>query len=132
MEKVIKYRDKLKLLASKQDVERIGTVRTYTSDNSFLIGQGSHGTCVYLGIDDDGSPVAVKRILTATGAHLQNVEKEVQLLDLLKMKRSKHIAIYRHFEIGNPFSYVILDLFEETLADLSSEVTKAILKLRAQ
>ena len=128
MDKVIKHRDKLRLLASKDDVEEIGTVRTCTSDDSFLIAQGSHGTCVYLGIDSDGNPVAVKRILTATGAHLKNVEKEVQLLDLLKMKRSKHIANYRHLELGNPFSYVILDLFEETLADFLERNDKSYLE----
>ena len=36
MEKVRKHRDKLKLLVSKDHVEKIGTVRTYTSDKSFL------------------------------------------------------------------------------------------------
>ena len=128
MDKVRKHRDKLKLLASEDHVERIGTVRTCTSDNSFLIAQGSHGTCVYLGIDDDGNPVAVKRILTATTAHLQNVEEEAQLLDLLKTKSSRHIASYRHLELGNPFSYVILDLFEETLADLVKRSDKSYLE----
>ena len=130
MEKVSKHDDKIKLLASKDDVERIGgTVRTCTSDNSFLIGQGSHGTCVYLGIDDDGNPVAVKRILTATAAHLQSVEKETKLLDLLKLKRSKHIVSYRDFKQGDPFSYVILDLCEETLASFVQRKDKDYLEI---
>ena len=128
MEKVSKHDDKLKLLASRDDVERIGTVRTCTSDNSFMIGLGSHGTCVYLGIDDDGNPVAVKRILTATTAHLQSVENETKLIDLLKLKRSKHIVSYRDFKLGNPFSYVILDLCEETLADFVQQKDKDYLE----
>ena len=128
MEKVSKHRDKIKLLASRDDVERIGTVRTYTSDNSFLIAQGSHGTCVYLGIDDDNNPVAVKRILTATTAHLESVEKETKLLDLLKLKRSKHIASYRDFKQENPFAYIILDLCEETLAELVKRKDKNYLE----
>ena len=130
MEKVSKHRDKIKLLASRDDVERIGTVRTYTSDNSFLIAQGSHGTCVYLGIDDDNNPVAVKRILTATTAHLESVEKETKLLDLLKLKRSKHIASYRDFKQENPFSYVILDLCEDSLVDFVKREDKNYLETR--
>ena len=130
MEKVSKHHDKIKLLASRDDVERIGTVRTYTSDNSFLIAQGSHGTCVYLGIDDDNNPVAVKRILTATTAHLQSVEKETKLLDLLKLKRSKHIASYRDFKQENPFSYVILDLCEDSLVDFVKREDKNYLETR--
>ena len=114
MEKVSKHRDKLNQLASRDDVERIGTVRTLTSDQSFLIGKGSNGTCVYLGIDNDGNPVAVKRILIETEDRLQSVHKEIELLNLLKSKRSEHIVNYRDFMIGNPFSFVILDLCEES------------------
>ena len=131
MEKVKKHHDKLKQLALRDDVERIGTVRTLTSDTSFLIGTGSNGTCVYLGIDtDNGNPVAVKRILIETEDRLQSVHKEIQLLDLLKSKRSEHIVNYRHFVIGNPFSFVILDLCEESLADLVKRSDQSYLETR--
>ena len=128
MEKVRKHHDKLKLLASRDVVERIGTVRTCTSDNSFMIAQGSHGTCVYLGIDYDDNPVAVKRVLTSTKAHSLSVEKEAEHLCLLKSRRSEYIVNYRHFELGNPFSYVILDLYEESLVDFVQRNEKGYLE----
>ena len=130
MEKISKHDDNLELLKSKDNLQRMGTVRTCTSDNSFMSGSGSHGTCVYLGIDDDGNPVAVKRILTATTARLQSVEKETKLLDLLKSKSSKHIASYREFVQENPFSYIILDLCEETLAEFVKREDKNYLETR--
>ena len=131
MGKVSKHRDKLKQLASRDDVERVGTVQTLTSDKSFLIGTGCHGTCVYLGLDNNNKPVAVKRILTETGEHLQRLHKELKLLDLLKSKRSEHLVNYLHFELGNPFSYVILDLCEETLADFVKRKDKNYLETQA-
>ena len=117
MAKVSKHHDKLMQLALRDDVERIGTVRTLTSDKSFSIGKGCNGTCVYLGIDNNNKPVAVKRMLIETGECLQRLYKEIEVLNLLKSKRSENIVSYLHFVLGNPFSYVILDLCEETLAD---------------
>ena len=130
MEKGRKNYDELMRLRSRNDVEIIGTVRTCTSDKSFLIGTGCNGTCVYLGIDHNENPVAVKRILIETEDRLQSVDKEIQLLDLLKSKRSEHLVNYLHFELGNPFSYVILDLCEETLADFVERKSKKFLKTK--
>ena len=119
-----------KQLTSSHDVQRIGTVRTLTLDKSFLIGTGCRGTCVYLGILDNhnDNPVAVKRILTETKECLERLDNEVKLLKLLMSKRSEHIVSYLHFELGNPFSYVILDLCEETLADFVKRKNKNYLK----
>ena len=129
MEKVSKHHEKLMQLASRDDVIRIGTVRTLTSDKSFLIGTGCRGTCVYLGLDNNNKPVAVKRILIdETKECLQRFREEVELLDLLKSKRSEHIVSYLHFELGNLFSYVILDLCEETLADFVKRNNKNYLE----
>ena len=93
-----------------------------------MIAQGSHGTCVYLGIDYDDNPVAVKRVLTSTKAHSLSVEKEAEHLCLLKSRRSEYIVNYRHFELGNPFSYVILDLYEESLVDFVQRNEKGYLE----
>ena len=130
MEKGRKNYDVLMRLASRNDVEIIGTVRTCTSDKSFLIGTGSNGTCVHLGIDHNENPVAVKRILIETEDRLRSVHKEIQLLDLLKSKRSKYIVSYRQFMLGKPFSYIILDLCEETLADFVERKSKNYLKAK--
>ena len=130
MEKSKKHGDKLKLLKSKSDLDRIGPVRTSFSGNHFMIGEGCFGTCVFLGIDDDDNPVAVKRILTQTAARLESVENEVKLLDQLKLKRSEHIVTYRHFLTVQPFSYIILDLCEVTLADYVQANNKGYLERR--
>ena len=131
MEKGRKHHDKLMKLTSSDDVEKIGTVRILTSDRSFLIGKGCNGTSVYLGIDNDKNPVAVKRILVETDERFQSLKTEVQLLDLLKSKRSVHIVKYRHFYLGHPFSYIILDLCEETLAELVNRKDKLYLETQA-
>ena len=128
IEKFKKYGEKLKLLKSKTDVEIVGPVKTSFATDDFMIGQGSFGTTVFLGLDDNDNPVAVKRILTQTAACLLKVEKEAEHLDLLQLKRSKHIVSYRHFESGNPFSYLILDLCEEDLADFVMSNSKDYLQ----
>ena len=127
MEKFKKYGEKLKLFKSKTDVEIVGPVETSFATD-FMIGQGSFGTTVFLGLDDNDNPAAVKRILTQTAACLVKVEKEAKLLDLLQLKRSKHIVSYRHFESGDPFSYLILDLCEEDLADFVMSNSKDYLQ----
>ena len=64
---------------------------------------------------DDGSEVAVKRMLTYSCKSL--AENEKRIFNLIEMEKSCHIVNYRYFENGNPFSYLVLDLCEETLED---------------
>ena len=97
-------------------------------DDEFVIGQGCEGTCVYVGLLDDGSEVAVKRMLTYTCKSL--FENEERILSLLKVENSKHIVNYRYYEHDNLFSYLILDLCEETLEDYVESHSKEHLEQR--
>ena len=84
-------------------------------NESFLLGTGSMGTCVYVAIMDDGSEVAVKRMLIQTCKVA--AENEKAILTLINTQRSPFIVSYRHFVRASIFMYLIVDLCEETLAD---------------
>ena len=106
------------------NVQKIGPV-SVCFNKEFLIGTGCDGTTVYVGLHDDGSDVAVKRILT----HILK-EDEVTIGNLVQLKKSNNVVNYREFISGNPFSYVILDLCEETLADYIERLSKEELERR--
>ena len=114
MAKSIKHRDKLRKLAAPgtDNIDTIGPVRVCCNPE-FCIGTGAGGTAVFLGLHEDGSEVAVKRVIINKKEQLNiNInEKEI----LLHVKASKHIVNYRHFEYKHPFFYLIVDLCEETL-----------------
>ena len=110
--KSVKHKAKYqKMLDPNTNTTKIGPVRvSFTLE--FLIGRGCQGTCVYYGLHDDGSEVALKRIL----AHIyEGSEKEIA--KLVDLKTSDHIVNYRGIVSDTTFLYVILDLCEETLAD---------------
>ena len=109
-----------KLRNLKVNVIKVGPV-SVCFDNEFLIGRGGNGTTVYVGLHDDGSEVALKRILT----HILK-EDEVTVGNLVQLKKSNNIVNYREFISGNPFSYVILDLCAETLADYIGRLSKEL------
>ena len=127
MAKSVKHREKLKKLSELEtNITTVGTVRACFK-KEFMIGKGCYGTCVYVGIDKDGSEVAVKRMVTSDLEQLStNHEKEI--LNSLHVRMSEHIVNYRHFESGDPFSYLILDLYEETLEDYVETHNEAHLK----
>ena len=81
-----------------------------------MIGEGSCGTCVYVGLLNDGREVAVKRLLTDRSEHFY-LNNEHALLTIQKVKKSEHVVKCRYFKVDNPFSYLVTDLCEETLAD---------------
>ena len=71
------------------------------------------GTSVYLGILEDGSEVALKRMLKDKCGDAAENEREI--LSLINTKKSPSIVSYRHFLKDNFFVYLIVDLCEETL-----------------
>ncbi len=71
------------------------------------------GTSVYLGILEDGSEVAVKRMLKDKCGDA--AENERKILRLINTKKSPFIVSYRHFLKDNIFVYLIVDLCEQTL-----------------
>ena len=73
------------------------------------------GTSVYLGILEDGSEVAVKRMLIESCEDA--AENERKILTLINTKKSPFIVNYRHFLKDNTFIYLIVDLCEQTLVE---------------
>ena len=71
------------------------------------------GTFVYVGIMEDGSEVAVKRMLLEVCK--SSVENEKEILSFINTKRSPFILNYPHVFQDEIFMYLISDLCEETL-----------------
>ena len=73
------------------------------------------GTFVYVGIMEDGSEVAVKRMLLQACEDLAQNEKEISCL--IKTKGSPFILSYHDVFQDDTFMYLISDLCEETLEE---------------
>ena len=78
---------------------------------NLLLGKGSNGTSVFVGIMEDGSEVAVKRMLT------HSAQNEIEILSLTDTLKSPSIVSYRYFVRDVNFIYIIMDLCEETLSE---------------
>ena len=96
-----------------------------------MIGKGRNGTCVYVGLSDDGYEVAVKRMLTHTCEDL--AENEKRILNMMKMEKSPHIVRYRYCttDDSNTFTYLVLELCEGTLDDYVASLKQEELDLSA-
>ena len=73
------------------------------------------GTFVYVGIMEDGSEVAVKRMLLQASIDLAENAKEIS--SLIETKESPFILKYHCFFQDETFMYLISDLCEETLKE---------------
>ena len=73
------------------------------------------GTFVYVGIMEDGSEVAVKRMLLQ--ACEDSAENEKEISSLIKTKGSPFIVSYHDVFQDETFMYLISDLCEETLEE---------------
>ena len=71
------------------------------------------GTFVYVGIMEDGSEVAVKRMLLQACEDLAENEKEIS--NIIKTKGSPFILSFHYVFKDETFMYLISDLCEETL-----------------
>ena len=58
-------------------IQVLSPLKYYFEENSLLLGTGSYGTCVYVGIMKNGSEVAVKRMLLQLCEHSAENEKEI-------------------------------------------------------
>ena len=96
----------------------------------FVIGRGSDGTTVYIGLSDDGIEVAVKCLLLDRCNQLGSNEK--MILNSPMIRKEQHIVNYRFYteEVDSFHAYLVLDLCEENLQDyvLSEENSKELLQ----
>ena len=88
-------------------------MKCFSPEQRFQLGVGSDGTGVFLGIMEDGSDVAVKRMLIDDCEHA--VENERNILSLIERKKSPFVVNYHTFVKDTTFTYLMLDLCEETL-----------------
>ncbi|XP_046843775.1 probable serine/threonine-protein kinase ireA isoform X2 [Xenia sp. Carnegie-2017] len=119
VDKSVMHREKFEMmqkhwLEHPGDIRIKGDVRVIFKEK-FLIGKGSGGTLVYLGLGNDGYGKAVKRILKYSYTYLALQEKNV--LSEPNAKKSKHVVKYWNYveEEGEDFVYLILELCEQTL-----------------
>ncbi|XP_046844565.1 uncharacterized protein LOC124438453 [Xenia sp. Carnegie-2017] len=122
-----KYNDKstkhkelfLKLIEYGKDpnfeVKYVDDVRVIFSEQ-FLLGKGSDGTRVYLGLGKDGYGKAVKRILRDNTYLAQHEEK---IFNEINDKKSDYVLKFycSRQDTGTEYVHLILDLCEESLED---------------
>ena len=96
------------------EIHEVNGVRVCCS-KEFLIGKGSDGTRVYVGLGKDGVEKAVKRLPRDTCSSLAEQEKKV--LNELNAKKSQYVVNYWFLEQQDDkhYLFLILDLCEETL-----------------
>ncbi|KAM9500543.1 uncharacterized protein Hap1MRO34_003968 isoform 1-T2 [Clarias gariepinus] len=109
-----RWKPKLEKLASVDAsmVYRLGNL-TIGNSPEFEIAKGSDGTRVFLGLKDDGTEVAVKRMYRSEYQDLKNEEKCLRIPQLGR----DCIIQYVDFAEDDTFGYLVLQLCEYTLEE---------------
>ncbi|CAB4041874.1 serine threonine- kinase ppk4-like, partial [Paramuricea clavata] len=90
-------------------------VKYFSTEKSLILGKGSMGTSVYVGVMEDGTEVAVNRILKHG---LEDAaQNELEILSRIDSSKSPFIVSYRKCLNDATFVYIVLDLCEETLKE---------------
>ena len=96
------------LPAVNTDLISVGKI-TYKSQD--IIGRGSAGTCVYRGVFEGKTDIAVKRVIRE---HFSLAQREI---DLLRSLQHPNVVRYYSTESDNLFKYIAIELAEMSLAD---------------
>lgn len=109
----IKYKGEIKELWNDSSRKKVGNLY-FSRSNKYIIGSGGSGT-VYLGLKEDGTEVAIKRI-TKDQHNSKCFENELKHLRDLNLE-SKNIVRYVDLAEDEDFFYLALQLCEYDMED---------------
>ncbi|KAL0196821.1 hypothetical protein M9458_005361, partial [Cirrhinus mrigala] len=114
----IKYRSKIEELQKDSPRKKVGNL-FFSRSNKYIIGSGGSGT-VYLGLKEDGTEVAIKRI-TKDQQKSKDFENELKHLRDLNLE-SKNIVRYVDLAEDEDFYYLALQLCEYDMEDYMENI----------